>query len=147
MVLDKLKQDLTEAQKNKDSVRTSVLRLMLSEIHNADIEIKASGKEMSEDDLNKVLLREAKKRRESIEAYKTGGREDLVAEESAELKVIEEYLPEQISQEEIEKVVQEVVSANAGANFGEIMKQSMAKLQGKADGKVVSQVVNGLMKG
>lgn len=140
-LLEIIQQDLVSAQKTKDEVAISTLRLLLSEIKNAQI---AKGKELTTKEIAGVVQKNAKKHKESIEAYKKAQRSDLVEKEEAELKVLKKYLPEQISKAEIEKVVDEVISAS-GANgmqdMGKVMGQVMGKLKGQADGGLVSEVV------
>ncbi len=141
--LEKIKADLTGVLKAGDAVSALTLRYLLAEVHNAEI---AKGKDavLTEEELVQVLQKQAKQRRESIEAYQKGGREDLVVKEQRELKVIQSYLPEQMGEEEIQKIVEEAVSAIGASgiqDMGKVMSEVMAKVKGKADGSVVSRLV------
>lgn len=140
MTIDNFKQHLQKAMQERDMERAALLRLLIAELNNAEI-AKRPG-QMNEDDVTSVLQKEAKKRRESIEAYQKGNRQDLVDAETIELGYIREYLPAQMTKEEVKKVVKDIVS-NLGdkANFGAVMSQAMARLKGKADGKIVVDVV------
>src|SRR3989344_9385541 len=98
-LIEAINQDLVKSQKNKDETTVSALRLLLSEVHNAKI---AKGSELTDEETVKIALKKAKQHRESIDAYKKGGRPDLVAKEQAELAVISKYLPKQLTDVEIE---------------------------------------------
>ena len=140
MLLEKLQSDSIDALRKGNKPRLSTLRLLISEVKNSQIDIVAEGREMTEDDVLKVLSKELKKRNDSVEAYTLAKRLDLADIESEEAKVISEYLPSQMSKEEIEKIVLEVI-AEGVSDFGAVMKAAMAKVQGRADGKIVSEVV------
>ena len=144
MLLEKLQSDSIDALRKGNKPRLSTLRLLISEVKNSQIDIVAEGREMTDDDVLKVLSKELKKRNDSVEAYTLAKRLDLADIESEEAKVISEYLPSQMSKEEIEKIVLEVI-AEGVSDFGAVMKAAMAKVQGRADGKIVSEVVKGLL--
>ena len=140
-ITDQISQDLVEAMKAKDELKTSTLRLLVSSFKNKQIEV---GHELSDSEAQDVAAKAAKQRRESIEAYKKGGREDLVSREEAELEVINVYLPEQMSEVEIVKIVEQVITevgAAGAGDLGRVMSEVMKRLQGKADGAVVSGIV------
>jgi uncharacterized protein YqeY len=142
---DKVKGELKEALKRQERTEVSTLRLLLSEINNAEI---AEQKPLDDSKVLDVIAKEAKRRRESIEAFKQGKRNDLVAQEEAELNVLMGYLPKQMSHEEIIAAAREVVDAVGAAgpgDKGKIMSQLMPQLKGKADGKEVSDVVSQLL--
>ena len=144
-VKEKIQNDFKNALLKKKEKELLVLRMIISSLRNKEISIRKNGKaELSEDAVLDVLKSEVKKRKDSIVAFKDGNREDLVEKEELELKILEKYLPEEISQEEIEKVVKEIVGEKEvlKEDFGKIMKEVMIKLKGKADGKKVSEVVN-----
>ena len=134
--------DLTAAMKAQDAPRTSTLRMVKAAMMNRQIE---KGSELDDDDLQKLLRSLVKQRRDSIEQYEKAGRAELVAKEQAEIDVIETYLPQAASTEEIEQAVA-VAIAETGASsmkdMGKVMKAAQAALAGKnADGKMVSEVV------
>ena len=146
----RLEEDLKTAQKKNDAARRDTLRLLLAVIRNEEIEARAKGKdEPNDEDLTRVLQKEAKKRKESIEAYRAGGREDLVTGEEAELKIINEYLPEAMPESEVERVVREVVAEvkpEGQKDFGRVMSEVMKKIAGRAEGGVVKRVVESCLK-
>jgi uncharacterized protein len=142
MLIEKLSKELNDALRNKDTQLVGILRLLISELRYELINQRGLGKEMDEESENKVLTREAKKRVESAEIFRTAGRVELADNEEYELSVIKRYMPEQFNEENIEKVVKEVIEeSGANASFGEVMKNVMIQLKGKADGKIVSEIV------
>ena len=144
---DKLTEDLKQAMRQGDEQRRSTLRLVMAAIKNAEIEKR---RELEEGELLAIIAKEAKQRRESIAQFEMGGRQDLVDREEAELQILLAYLPEQLSQEEIEAQARQIieeVEATSPAQMGQVMRQLMPLMQGKADGKLVSQVVKELLAG
>lgn len=137
MLRENIQEQMKQAMRDRDQVRLEAIRFLWSEIKNVEIDAKH---ELSDEEILEVAGREVKKRRDVIDQMKSGGREELVGEEEAKLKVIMEFMPEQMSREEIEKIVGEVVSGGA-ADFGAVMKEVMPRVKGKADGKLVSEVV------
>lgn len=140
-MVDKIQSDLKEAQLARDEVRVSTLRLLLSEIHNFKIQ---KGTDVSDQDVVSVLQREAKKRKEAAAGFRAGGREDAALKEEAELKILEEYLPAQISNEELTKIVSDTITevgAKSIADMGKVMGAVMGKVAGRADGSQVSSIV------
>jgi len=142
---DSIQEALKGALKRQQRVELATLRLLLSEIKNAEI---AQQKPADDNKVLDVITKEVKRRRESIEAFKKGNRSDLVAQEEAELAILMSYLPEQMSRAEIITAAQQVVDA-VGANGpndkGKVMSQLMPQLKGKADGKEVSDIVSELL--
>lgn len=135
-----IEKQLKEALKKKNEVVISTLRLILASIKNYEIEQKR--RELDDQDIIKVLKREAKKRHESIEAYHQGGRNELADQEQRELDVIKTYLPAEMSAEEIRRVVKKIIEDKSEpVNFGMIMGETMKQLGQAADGKLVSQIV------
>lgn len=145
MLAEQIQKDMVEAMRNKESTRLSTLRLLSSEIKNAEIELRPEVRSLTDEEIIKVISKEAKKRRESIEIYEAQNREDLATQEKAELEVLENYLPTQMNEEEIKKVLQEIVNENPEISFGDLMKEAMPKLKGQADGKLVSQTANKIL--
>lgn len=137
-LVEQLEADLAAAMRERDHVRLQVVRLLKSALKNQQIEL---GHELTPQQMLAVLQKEAKKRRDAIDAYKSAGRDDLVREEAAELEQIEQYLPAQMSEEEVRIIVREVMASNPGAQIGQIIGQVMAKVDGRSDGAVVSRLV------
>lgn len=140
--------DLTAAMKAKDAERTSTLRMVKAAIQNREIE---KGGEMTDEELVKILQSLVKQRRDSIEQYQKAQRAELVNKEQAEIKVIEEYLPQAASHEEIERAVEEAVAetgATSMKEMGAVMKAAQGKLAGRsADGRTVSEIVKARLGG
>ncbi|PJA40971.1 glutamyl-tRNA amidotransferase [candidate division WWE3 bacterium CG_4_9_14_3_um_filter_34_6] len=141
MLLEKLQQDQITAMKSGDKARLGVLRMMISELKNMQIELKAKNVELDDVESLKVLTKEAKKRKDSILAFESANRLDLSEIEKAELLIVEEYLPKQLSEDEIQSVVAECASNIDTKDFGSVMKMAMEKLKGRVDGKIVSELV------
>ena len=144
---ERLSEDLKSAMKTGETLKVSVIRLALSEVRNTEI---AKGHALSDEEGLEVLARESRKRRESIEQFEKAGRADLVDKESAELRILAEYLPEQLSEAEIAGIAQEVISelqATSKADKGKVMAALVPKTRGRADGKLVSQVVDRMLDG
>lgn len=144
-LIQKIRTDLEQALRKNDKLRCSVLRLALSSIRNAEI---AQQKTLDDDGILIVVDKEAKMRRESIEAFEKGNRPDLVAKETAELAILLEYLPEQLTREEIVAAARKVISELGAASpkdKGKVMSQLMPQLRGKAQGQEVSEVVTELL--
>lgn len=138
---ERIRSDLGQALKQADKVRCSVLRLALAAVQNAEI---AQQKTLDDAGVMDIIEKEAKKRRESIEAFEQGNRQDLVAKEKAELAILLQYLPEQISHEEIVAAARKVITelgATSPADKGKVMSQLMPQLKGRAQGQEVSTVV------
>lgn len=146
-LLHQINGELVESMKARDEIKTSTLRLVIAAVNNKRIEL---GHELSDEEILDVLAKEGKKRRESIEAYKVGNRQDLVDREEKEFEVLGKYLPEQMNEGDIAKVVDDVigeVGVNGNADFGKVIGSVMAKLKGKADGSVVSSIVKAKLNG
>ena len=133
-IKDKLMEDLKTAMRSRDTARTGVLRYLRSEIHNQEIE---DGKELDDNGVMAVLEKQAKQRRESIDAFKQGNRPDLVEKEGAQLAVIMGYLPEQLSDDEIAEIAKDVIAevgASGPGDMGRVMGAMMPRVRGKAEG-------------
>jgi uncharacterized protein YqeY len=145
---DQIITDMTAAMKAKDAARTSTLRMLKAAIVNRQIE---KGGELDDEELMKLLRSQAKQRRDSVEQYEKGGRQDLVDKELAEIAVIEGYLPQAASQEEIDKAVAAAIAetgATSMKEMGAVMKAVMPRLAGKnADGRAVSETVKARLSG
>jgi uncharacterized protein YqeY len=142
-VLEQIQQDVTVALKAGDRERTGALRLIVSELQKAVKEARDT-----EPDEIAVLQRERKRRMESAEAYREAGRDDLAGKEEREAAVIDEYLPEQISDDELRRIAGDVVAASGASSpkeMGKVMAEVMPQVKGRADGKRVSAVVKELL--
>ena len=141
----RLEEDLKAAMRSGDALRRSVIRLLRSEAHNQEIAAQA---ELDEDGMIRVLSRQAQQRRDSIEAYTSGNRQDLADKEAAELEIILEYLPMQMTRDEIEGLVRKVVEetgAQGPRDMGRVMGAVMPQVAGKAEGREVSAIVRELL--
>ena len=139
--MQKLQADLDAAAKARDQIKLTVMRLLKSALKNAEIEL---GHELTPPEMMSVLQKEAKKRRESIAQYSKAERQDLVDEEQAELKIIDEYLPAKLTEAELEKVVEDTITklgATSQADMGKVMQAVMAEVGVGADGSQVSALV------
>jgi uncharacterized protein YqeY len=145
ITLEKIQADLKSAMKAHDEVRLMVVRMLVSAIRNKQIEVKQRD-EASEELIVGVIKSEIKKRRDAAETYRQGQRPELAEKEESEIKVLEDYLPEQMSEDEIRLTVEAVI-AEAGdkANFGQIMGQVMGRTKNQADGTVVSRIVKDIL--
>ena len=140
---EKLQSDLTDAIRSRAEVKSGTIRMLLAAITNEEVSGKAA-RVLKDDEIITVLSREAKKRREAVEAYVAAKRDDLADKERAEGEVISQYLPAQLSEDEIKKMIADAISetgAAGPAGMGLVMKVLSPKIAGKADGGVVSGLV------
>ena len=141
----KLTDDLKQAMKDGDKVKRSAIRLLMAAINNAEIARRAP---LEDADILGIITKEVRQRRESIEAFKQGNRQDLVAQEEAELAILQEYLPQQMTREEIaeaaRRVIEEVGALGLG-DKGKVMPKLIAQLKGRADGQEITAVVSELL--
>ncbi len=141
-LLSQLEADLKQALLSKDKATVDLLRLMKAALKNEMIALKKTA--LTDDEVVKVLKREAKKRQDSIQQFTNGGRQDLADQEKKELALLEKYLPQQLPAEEIKKIIQQVASEMgeiAPSQFGMLMGAVMKKVGNQADGNLVSQLV------
>jgi Uncharacterized conserved protein len=144
---EKISKTIRDALKRQEMTQVATLRLLLSDIKNAEI---AQQKPLDDSKVLDIVAKEVRQHRESIEAFNQGKRSDLVVREEAELKILMEYLPEQMSQEEIVAAARQVidaVGAKGPGDKGRVMSQLIPQLKGKADGREVSDVVVQLLAG
>lgn len=147
MLRDRIGDDMREAMKARDRLRVGALRMLMAAVKNTEVE---KLHQLSDDEVLEVVAREAKRRRESIEAFEQGGRRDLVDKEAAELAVLEGYLPARLTEEEISLLVEEAIAetgASTPKQMGEVMKALMPKIRGRADGAEVSALVKARLGG
>ena len=146
MLREKLDQEYKEALKAKDEAKVSAIRMLKSEIQKTEIAKRPD--ELNEEDVLGVISKMAKQRKESIEQFKQGGRDDLVQKETKELEILQAYLPKQLSEAEITDLVKAAIAetgAQGKADMGKVMKALMPQVKGKADGKLVSQIVTNML--
>ena len=144
-MVDDIQNDLKQAQLARDEIKVSTLRLLLSEIKNAQIALRqSSGQAISDEQIISVVQKEIKKRKEAAVGFRSGNREESALKEEAEAKVLETYLPTQISVEELTKIVEETITelgASSVADMGKVIGAVMGKVKGKTDGGSVSAIV------
>jgi len=138
---ERLTAQMKEAMKSRDTLRLSAIRMVLSSVKNRDIELR---REMNDAEIIETIGTLCKQRRESIRLFKEAGRQELVDKEEAELALLIEFLPQQLTREELEALVDKAIaetSATSGKDMGKVMKALMPDVTGRADGKLVSEVV------
>ena len=138
---DRIQTDIAVAMRGGDGLRRDVLRMVVSAAYNVE---KKQGRPLTDDEYLAVLSREAKTRRESVDAFRAGGRDDLVAKEEAELAIIGEYLPAALTEDEIASLVQEGIAATGASSardMGKVMGWLAPRTRGRADGKHLSELV------
>jgi uncharacterized protein YqeY len=146
-----LKAGLQEAAKaalrSGDTLKLSTLRLLLAAVHNEEIKLR---RELGTDEIQKVVSTLSKQRSEAIELYRKGGRDDLAQKEEAELKILQQFLPQPLTEQEVEALIRESI-AESGArglqDLGKVMKQVMPKVSGRTDGKRVNELARALLGG
>jgi uncharacterized protein YqeY len=146
---EKLQTDLTSSMRNRDEVRSSTIRMILTSIKNEEVSGKEV-RELNESELITVLSREAKKRREAAEAFDQAGAKVRAETERAEGAIIAEYLPKQLSESEVKELIEAAIretGANSSAQMGLVMKNLQPKIAGKADGALVSSLVKAALAG
>ncbi|MEK7611015.1 MAG: GatB/YqeY domain-containing protein [Patescibacteria group bacterium] len=141
MLKEKIAEDVKVAMKAGDPKRVSVLRLLLSALRNVEIELRTTGKEVTDEVVLTVLGKQVKQRRESIAAYEAGGRADLVEKEKEELAILLTYMPVPMSEDEVRKIVKDAVAQSGSREMGVLMKAIMPLVKGKADGSLVRRLV------
>jgi uncharacterized protein len=142
---NKLDQEMILAAKAKDKIRLSALRMLKNGLHNREIDLK---RELNEDEFIQLLSGMVKQRRDSIEQFDQGGRPDLVDKEEAELKVVREFMPVQMSETELDAIIAEAIRETGAAgvrDMGTVMKFLMPRVAGKADGKMVGEKVKQIL--
>lgn len=143
---EQIQEDLTNAMKAKEEVKVSALRMLKSEI--MKFEVSGAKKEAKDEDIITIIQKQVKQRKDSEEQFRNGGREEMADKEAAESKILEAYLPEQMSEEEVKEIVQatiQEVGATSKADMGKIMGAVMPKVKGKADGKMINKLVMDLL--
>jgi uncharacterized protein len=138
---ERLTAEMKAAMKNRDALRLSAIRMVLSSVKNREIELRH---ELGDVEITETIATLCKQRRESIRLFKEAGRQELVDKEEAELALLTEFLPQQLTREELEGLVMKAIAdtqASGGKDMGKVMKALMPFVSGRADGKLVSEVV------
>ena len=146
MLREAIDSDLKEAMRNREALKRTVLRTMLSEIRNAEINSQTT---LDDEGIISVLTKQVQQRKDSVEAYEAANREDLVAKETEEINIISVYLPEQLPQEEIEQIIDSAISQSGASSLddmGKIMGLVMPQVRGRADGKIVNTIVTSKLR-
>ena len=144
---DRIESAMRDAMRARDERRTQTLRMAMSAAHNREIE---AGRALTDEDYVEILGKQVKQRRESIEAFRSGGREAMAANEEAEAAILAEFLPEQLSSEELERIVRAAIAetgATSPADLGKVMGRVVPQTKGRADGKALSDLVRRLLAG
>jgi hypothetical protein len=144
-LVDVLREDLKKAMRARDEHRKAALRMALTNIQLAEVDAKSP---LSDADIVQLIRREVRRREDALEMMKQAGREDLVADETYEIEILQAYLPELLSEEQVGEVVREVIAeigASSPADMGQVMKTIMPRVKGKADGRMVNQIVRRLL--
>ncbi len=148
-ILITIDQEIKQAMQKGNAKMTATLRLLKNALKNKEIELRAKKKELTAEDEIEVLTKEAKKRKESIEAFDKGGRADLSSGEKEELEIISRYLPEQLSEKKIKEIIQKTRQSLGDLtikDFGRLMSAVMKETKGKADGNLVNRLVKEALK-
>lgn len=151
MLKKDIQDNLNKAVKENNEIVRSTLRMLLAAIFNKEKEKKYKEKEeeLTNEEILDIVSSEAKKRREAIVGFEKGERQELAEKEKKELEILQKYLPEQLSEEEIKKLVQQAIKKTGASemkDMGKVMAEIMPQIKGKADGKLVSQIVKDLLK-
>ena len=152
MIKQKLMDDLKASMKSGDKLRTGCLRMLRSKVLEREVALrpkKGADYELEDEEALLVISTYAKQRKDSIESYRSGGREDLAAQEQAELKIIEDYLPTQMSADQLGPIVDEVIAelgAGSPKDMGQVMRAIMPLVRGRADGRQVNAIVRQLLQ-
>ena len=142
---ERVDSDLKDAMRAKDAIKLGALRMLKSALKYAEIEKSGTDADLSETEAVQVIRKQVKQRQDSIESFEKGGRADLAAKEKEELSILNAYLPQAMSSDELSKIVRESIAevgATSKAQMGAVMKGAQAKVGGRADGKTLSQEVS-----
>ncbi|WNR46382.1 GatB/YqeY domain-containing protein [Paenibacillus roseipurpureus] len=142
---DRLNEDMKQAMKSQDKFKLSVIRMVRSTIKNSEIDLK---RPLDDNEVLDVLTREIKQRKDSLQEFTKAGRDDLADNLTAELAILAEYMPQQLSEEEVKAIVQQTIQqigASSKADMGKVMTALMPQVKGRADGKVLNQLVQQLL--
>lgn len=144
-MIKKIGEELIRALKDKDQATVSCLRMLKADIQNASI---AKKEELKKEDVIKIIQKQVRQHKESIEQFKKGDRNDLVQKEEKELKILEAFLPKALPKEELTKIIKDVIKelgASTKKDMGKVIKEAIQRAKGRADGREVSQIAAGLL--
>ncbi|MFC4076740.1 GatB/YqeY domain-containing protein [Salinithrix halophila] len=140
-LIERLNDDMKTAMKNKDKARLSVIRMVRSSVKNKEIELK---RPLSEDEALDVVAKELKQQKDSLVEFEQAGRDDLAEKARSEIAVLQSYLPEPLSEQELKGIIQEAITetgASSKADMGKVMRAVMPRVKGRADGQLVNRLV------
>ncbi|MBA4337082.1 aspartyl-tRNA amidotransferase [bacterium] len=143
---EKVQEDLTTAMKAREELKVSALRMLKADI--MKLEVSGAKKEATDEDIISIIQKQVKQRKDSEEQFRAGGRAEMADKEAAESKILESYLPEQMSEEEVREIVKAAIQetgATSKADMGKVMGAVMPKVKGKADGKIINKIVMELL--
>jgi uncharacterized protein len=145
MLKEQIENDLKTAMKGKKQLELDTLRMLRARVKNEEI---AKQKEFGDPEVSEIIASEVKRRKDSVESYRQGGREELAAKEEAEIQILMKYMPEQLSEEEVRSIINETLSGQSltATDFGKAMGMVMPKLKGKTSGDVVSKLLKENLK-
>lgn len=149
MLKEQIQKEYLIAFKSKDRVTTDTLGMLKAAIQYVEVEARAKGKELHDEDIISIIQAEVKKRKEAMDSFRKGGREESALAEEEQMKVLTAYLPKPLSQEELTQQLEEIVKAVAAKDmndFGKVMKNASLQLKGKADGNMIKTIVEDLLK-
>jgi uncharacterized protein YqeY len=143
---EKVQQDMTDAMKAKEEIKLSTLRMLKADI--MKFEVSGVKKEATDEDVLSIIQKQLKQRKDAAQQFRDGGRNELAEKEDKEAEILQEYLPEQMGEDEIRAIVEGAIGetgASSKADMGKVMSAVMPKVKGKADGKLVNQIVMQLL--
>lgn len=140
---ERIKEDIIKAQKARDEERLGTLRFLSAQLKNKEIEKRSAGQSdvLTDEDIIGVLVKEIKKRKDAVDLYSQGGRKELADKENREMEIISLYVPEQLSEEELEAEIGAIIESAGSLEFPVLMKTALAKLAGKTDGSSVARII------
>lgn len=139
MLKQKIQKDFVSALKQKQELEISVLRMLNSAIKNAEVAVRR--KNLTDSDIIKIIKQQIKQRKDSITQFKQGNRHDLIEKERKELKILQNYMPEQMSEAQIREIIKKIISENNLSGFGPAMGKVMAEIKDQADGNLVKKIL------
>lgn len=145
MLKEQLNEDLKKFMKAKNPIALNTVRLVIADIKNKEIE---KNSELTDEEILQIIRKQIKTREDSIQQFKSAGRDDLANKEAQEIEILKKYLPEGLSDEELEKIIKETIkelNASSKKDFGKVIKEVIAKVQGRADNKKISELISKLL--